>query len=375
MIPPTPSLTHNGTSPRRNHRPLRHLSSWSVKAHLPYLKSSSKYTITGVCNSTLASSEASIKTHQLPSAKPYGSPADLAASPDVDLVVCSVRVDRHYETIKPALEAGKDCFVEWPLASNLAQATELAELAERKGVKTVIGLQGVMSPVTRRVKQLVDEGAIGRVVSSSVVAFMPELAGPEVFESLDYLNDVETGGNVLVIPFGHLYDSVSYALGELQSVSATLSTQFPDVAVKGADGSTLRTIKRTTADHVAISGLLTSGAFSTVAFNGRGLMEGDSKLVWRIEGDKGLLEVRGDSCFAISMTGGVEVRLQDFATGEVKDVDVAEDQSGPAANIGRLYEAFADGEWYPDWKWAMKRHEWVDALYKSQESGRRVSFD
>lgn len=350
-------------------------SSWSVTAHLPHLASSSKYTITGVCNSSLASSEASIKTHQLPSAKPYGSPADLAASPDIDLVVCSVRVDRHYETIKPALEAGKDCFVEWPLASNLAQATELLELAERKGVKTIIGLQGVMSPVTRRVKQLVDEGAIGRVVSSSVVAFMPELAGPEVFESLDYLNDVETGGNMLVIPFGHLYDSVSYALGELQSVSATLSTQFPDVTVKGADGTTLRTIKRTTADHMAISGLLASGALSTVVFNGRGSLKGDPQLVWRIEGDNGLLEVRGDGVFAISMTSGVEVKLQDSATGEVKNVDVPEDQSGPAANIGRLYEAFADGEWYPDWKWALKRHRWVDALYKSQESGRRVSIN
>jgi len=56
--------------------------------------------------------------------------------------VCVVRVDRHYECLKHVIAAGKTCFVEWPLASNLAHATELLELAEQKGIKTMVGLQG-----------------------------------------------------------------------------------------------------------------------------------------------------------------------------------------------------------------------------------------
>src|ERR1700721_2391602 len=85
-------------------------------AHFPYLRGSPKYTITALCNSSVEAAHAAIKAHNLPSStKAYGSPQDLANDPDVDLVVCSVRVDRHYDAIIPALEAGKDCFCEWPL--------------------------------------------------------------------------------------------------------------------------------------------------------------------------------------------------------------------------------------------------------------------
>lgn len=57
----------------------------------------------------------------------------------VDLVVCCTRVDLHYETIKPSIQQGKSVYVEWPLASNLSQALELASLAKQKGAKTMVG--------------------------------------------------------------------------------------------------------------------------------------------------------------------------------------------------------------------------------------------
>lgn len=54
-----------------------------------------------------------------PDTKTYGDAAQLAADPDVDLVVCNVGVDRHHETIRPSVAVGKAVFCEWPLASNL----------------------------------------------------------------------------------------------------------------------------------------------------------------------------------------------------------------------------------------------------------------
>jgi predicted dehydrogenase len=186
-------------------------SSWAVHAHLPNLKNSPKYRLTGVCNSSLESSQAAIRAHDLDAkvTKPYASVADLAASPDVDLVVCAVRVDRHYECLKPVIAAGKDCFVEWPLASNLEQATELLRLAEEKGIRTMVGLQGQMSPMIQRLKELIqDEKAIGRVVSSGI-NLATGLGMSEIQEGHEYLNDAQSGGNLLVIPFGHIYDSAS----------------------------------------------------------------------------------------------------------------------------------------------------------------------
>ena len=37
---------------------------------------------------------------------------ELANNQNIDLVVCSVRDDRHLKTISPALKAGKDVYVE-----------------------------------------------------------------------------------------------------------------------------------------------------------------------------------------------------------------------------------------------------------------------
>ncbi|CAD0110939.1 unnamed protein product [Aureobasidium uvarum] len=349
--------------------------SWGVTAHLPYLKESSKYKITAVSNSSTESSQRAIDTHGLTDAKAYGSVADMAASSDVDLVVCSIRVDRHYEAIKPAIEAGKDCFVEWPLASNSEQATELLQLSESKGIKTIVGLQSQMSPAISRIKEIIEKDkSIGRVVSSNV-SFAGMLGGRDSTEAHEYLNSAEIGGNMLVIPFGHLYDGISYTLGELQAVSSTLSIQHPDVPVKSADGSkVLRTTKRTAADHITISGLLTNGAHSSAVVTGGQPSMGEPALLWKIEGDKGVIEVRGQEAFALSMSLDVKISMQLFETGEIQQVEFTEDRPGPPGNIGRLYDAYADGQYYPDWKWAVKRHAWVDALYKSNETGKRVSY-
>ncbi len=63
---------------------------------------SSKYRIVALANSSVASAEAAIKVHSLSSGvKAYGSPADIAADSDVDMVVVSVNVQQHYELIKP----------------------------------------------------------------------------------------------------------------------------------------------------------------------------------------------------------------------------------------------------------------------------------
>ncbi|THZ85936.1 NAD(P)-binding protein [Aureobasidium pullulans] len=239
----------------------------------------------------------------------------------------------------------------------------------------MIGLQGQMSPVISRIKDIIEKDkAIGRITGSHV-SLAGMLGGKETIEPMEYLNYAETGGNMLVIPFGHLYDSISYTLGELQEVSSTLSIQHPEVVVKSADGSkVVKTIRRTAADHIAMSGLLSSGAQSSAVVHGGQAFPAEPSFLWRIEGEQGVIQVRGDQPFALSMSLDMNVQMQLLETGDVKDIEFTEDKPGPPGNVGRLYEAFADGQYYPDWKWAVKRHAWVDALYKSNETGKRVSY-
>ena len=47
-------------------------------------------------------------------------------SPEVDLVVVTVKVPHHRELVPSALEAGKHVYCEWPLGNGLAEARKLA---------------------------------------------------------------------------------------------------------------------------------------------------------------------------------------------------------------------------------------------------------
>jgi predicted dehydrogenase len=132
---------------------------------------------------------------------------DLANDPDIDLVVCSVRVDRHFLTVRPSLEAGKAVFVEWPLDRNLEVAKEMASLAAAHNAKTIVGLQASYSPIIRKLRQLVHEGAIGRILSSTLLGSCGNELTSES-KNVRYFLDRMVGGNLMSIAVGHNLESV-----------------------------------------------------------------------------------------------------------------------------------------------------------------------
>lgn len=182
-------------------------TSWASQGHLPYLLSErgrQRYKIAALLNSSVDAAKRAIEAYELPpDVKAYGSPHDLASDPDIDLVVCTTRVDVHYDTVKPSVEAGKSVFVEWPLAENVGRAEELASLAEESGSSTLVGLQGRLAPPILKVKDLLKTGIIGKVLSSDFQAFTPGGGGYSMSEGLAYFLDKKIGGNPVVIAFGH----------------------------------------------------------------------------------------------------------------------------------------------------------------------------
>ncbi|KAK3311879.1 hypothetical protein B0H66DRAFT_596191 [Apodospora peruviana] len=125
----------------------------------------------------------------------YGSADDLAADPDVDMVVCCTRVDTHYELVRPSVVVGKDAYVEWPLTRTPEEAYELTDLTKKSGSKSMVGLQGRVSPLTRKVKQLLEQGRVDKFLSSRVDAYVGvgEMGMPMGF---GYFFDRKVGGNL-----------------------------------------------------------------------------------------------------------------------------------------------------------------------------------
>lgn len=182
-------------------------TSWASNAHLPYLLSArgkEQYKIVALANTSVESAQASIKKYELdPTTKAYGDVQQLADDPDVDLVVVSTRVDDHYKTGLPAVKAGKAVFIEWPLAQDVKHAKELVEAAKKSGSKTVVGVQGRYAPPIVKLKEVLDSGAIGEVLSSEIVAAGGTGDRVKLAHKLEYFTDKSVGGNPITIGLGH----------------------------------------------------------------------------------------------------------------------------------------------------------------------------
>ncbi|KAK3303810.1 uncharacterized protein B0T15DRAFT_285059 [Chaetomium strumarium] len=371
---------------------------WAASAHLPYLLSPrgrARYQIVGLLNSSVAAAEAAIKAYNLDAdpnlnhhgvVRAYASPADLAADPEVDLVVCATRVDKHYATVIESLREGKDGFVEWPLAGDPERGRELAEEVRKHGgrSKGVVGLQGLKAPVVAVVRRLLAEGRIGRVVSSELRAF----GGLGDRESLpvgwEYMTQREVGGNMVTIAFAHLFDMALSALGELKpgSLKGDLHLQRPENPLKDPTGAVVRTVRSDVPDLVFVAGkwqesdITQENATLHLRLRRGQPFPGDPCVVWTINGEKGEIRIVSQDMAFIQLGPPGEshvIEVHDFETDKVEKVEAAwadwqKELPFLARGVGALYEAIADArnkgtrEDYVNFDTAVKRLETVHGL-------------
>lgn len=88
---------------------------------------------------------------------------DLLSDPDLDAVVIATPVPTHAPLARLVLEAGKDCFVEKPLALTAADADELVRIADAGDRVLMVDHLLVYHPAVQKLKDLVDGGDLGQV--------------------------------------------------------------------------------------------------------------------------------------------------------------------------------------------------------------------
>ena len=89
--------------------------------------------------------------------------SEVINSPKIDAVAVVSPVWTHYELTKAALLQGKHVFVEKPFTSNTAQAEELINLAQQKNLRIMVDHTFLFTGAVRKIRQLVDEGALGNL--------------------------------------------------------------------------------------------------------------------------------------------------------------------------------------------------------------------
>lgn len=129
----------------------------------------------------------------------------------------------HMPVALAAAKAGSHLFLEKPISHNLDGVEDLRRVVKKKSLVVLVGFQFRFHPLLQKVKTLLDNNAIGPVVS--VQAHWGEyLPGwhPEEDYRQSYSAKKELGGGV-VLTLCHPFDYLRWLIGEVESVSALQS--------------------------------------------------------------------------------------------------------------------------------------------------------
>jgi predicted dehydrogenase len=117
--------------------------------------------VVAVCDKSPTSRKRIQKAH--PHVTVTADSDELMKSADIDAIAVITPVWTHYELAKAALENGKHVFVEKPFTSCVQQAEELINLAEKKHLKIMVDHTFLFTGAVRKINQLLDEGALGKL--------------------------------------------------------------------------------------------------------------------------------------------------------------------------------------------------------------------
>jgi len=336
-----------------------------------------------------------------------GSTSTVANDPDVNFIAVSVIAREHKAALLPAIEAGKDFFIEWPVGSSSEETTTIAEAARLHNVRSLVGLQARASRAITKVREVLQSEKIGKVLSVQVVRLflrcslyallMPlqtmftgreslqwqpfvrvnspqyhkKDAGASNIVSLSSPLNVYSGATPTSIGLGHFIDAFTFTLGELKTVLASSTTQYPVVTfVDDAGAPTGQTTPSELYDHFSVIGELESGASYNILYRtGEKFLPGRKSFEWVIDGEEGVILLRSEHPWG-SFIGLFDPEV--LVNGEKIDFD---GPGGAQYSITETWKDFVDGkEGYATIEDAVRNHARLDAIEKSIAEGRLIKL-
>ncbi len=193
-----------------------------------------------------------------PDARAYEDVAAMLAGETLDAVFDLAPAPLHGTLNRAILDAGVACFSEKPLASSVAEADALIDLAAKRGVPFLVAPG---SAATARVRWLVDLAASGRLGSPTLAVAHHADPGPAAWR--EYTGDPtpfyrEGVGPVFDHGVYRLHEMTT-VLGPVRRVQAMGSIAIPRRRIRGGP-STGGMVEVTTPDHVLIHLEFANGA-------------------------------------------------------------------------------------------------------------------
>jgi predicted dehydrogenase len=347
---------------------------WASVAHIPAIKSLPGFKLTAISNRNPEQAVAAGKVYDV--LHTYHSTDELVNSPDVDLVVVTVKVPEHKAVVAAAINAGKDIYCEWPLGNGLAEAEELVQMAKEKGIYGVVGLQSRAVPAINFIKDLVKDGYVGEVLSTTLIG-SGIYYGAFTDKTTAYAMDAKNGAGMIYSTFGNSIDALCYCLGEFQELNATAVNRRKVTTIV----ETGEEIPMTAFDQIVVNGVLESGAVATAHFRG-GMFKG-TNFFWEINGTKADLVITADGghpgVFELTIKGAQDNALAVIPVPEKYFNIKMETVQGPAYNVAEVYARLGSdlqggthlSATFDD---ALVRHRMLNAIEVAAATGQRQTY-
>jgi len=139
--------------------------------HLPGIKTMEEMGTTdlvAVCDVVKDKARAASEKFDVP--QYYTDLDEMLGKASFDLLVDSTPIPSHFEVNLAALQAGKQVYTQKPMTTTVEEATILIEEARQRGLRLGCAPEHTVRPLIRKIKTLVNEGAIGRVAFAQVRA-------------------------------------------------------------------------------------------------------------------------------------------------------------------------------------------------------------
>jgi predicted dehydrogenase len=219
----------------------------------------------------------------------------LLALPGIDAVMVTSPPSTHLEVAGAVLEAGMPLICEKPVTLSSADAGKLLSMARAKGVPHAVDHEYRYDPAMLKMADLLREGAVGRVLMSSLNAVATFGNDPR-FESIRYWNFhhcAALGGGMLPQFASHLLDLHLYFFGGFEPAGGYLPALVAERPTRPnmPDGPAgpMRPVEAE--DSAALAARLLEGGSAAMSLTYVATAMPD--LRWTIHGDEGALVYDG----------------------------------------------------------------------------------
>jgi len=144
---------------------------WATYAHIPAIKAHPRAELFAV--QSRSQGKADKVARDFGAAHAVTDPVALLDLPGLDAVVIATTPNMHHVQAKAALERGKHVLLEKPMTFTAAEAKELCELAEAKGVQLLISCPWHFTPHGMEVREMIRRGDLGEIRMISILMTNP----------------------------------------------------------------------------------------------------------------------------------------------------------------------------------------------------------